>query len=157
MFKRMSALIQNALNKRTEQIHLPEPVSRQEFLHNQDDLELIQKLKSEISAIEHLHGCEFVKRERYFAKRRLLTIAKHHLKSAEYLSNDEWITESKSLVRYFSSSNENDADKAIAVLIPYADKYREMRTPKTTLRPKPHGRTMGANREMTTTTGSGNL
>ena len=156
MFKRMSALIQNALNKRTEQIHLPEPVSRQEFLHNQDDLELIQKLKSEISAIEHLHGSEFVKRERYFAKRRLLTIAKHHLKSAEYLSNDEWITESKSLVRYFSSSNENDADKAIAVLIPYADKYREMRTPKTTLRPKPHGRTRGAHQDMAATSGSGN-
>ena len=131
MFKKLSCIFTNVLHQysATAQI-IPEPVCSQKIQHDPSDLKLIQILKADIAAIEYLNGRNFVERERYFIKRRLKGIAKLQLKRASWCSENNWIIESRCLVRYLRTSSEKDAALAIEMLTPSSQKYSEARNSK---------------------------
>lgn len=88
----------------------------------QNALYEIDKLKSEVQALELTVGKLIIDRERYWHKTRLKTIAKRHLQNLKNQKNDQWIREGQALARYFAVAKENDAVVAEDILSPYLSK-----------------------------------
>jgi hypothetical protein len=85
---------------------------------NQHELHEIDKLKSEVKALELAAGKLIVDRERYWHKTRLKTIAKRHMQNLKNQKYDQWVREGRALARYFATAKENDAVVAEDILSP---------------------------------------
>ncbi len=133
MFKRVFGVMGKLINK---QEFDPSPVSVaaedgqqscQLSQHDPQDLVEIERLKSELVALELELGRLLVSNARLAEKHRYKTIVKLHLLTAKTKTHQKWVLESNCLIRFFNSKKENDSEVATEMLLPISLKYRNAR------------------------------